>query len=126
MITMHDIAKTARHIARRGEGYRDRRIMHPARDWLIGFLVAILLFLGSAAGSGYLFWKNMTRSEEEATVEPVTYDPKLVRNVLSGYRAREERYESLRGDAILVSGDVTDTATSTAATSTPAEVPVAE
>ncbi len=94
----------AHHIVRRGEGYPDRRIMHPARDWLIGLTGAAFLFLCASAGAGYLFWSksNAATTASEVTIDSVKYDPKLIERVLTNYRARQAQYESLQENIISV------------------------
>ena len=103
------------HSARRGDGYSDQRIMHPARDWFVGLVGAAVLFLGSSVGAGYLFWSksNATADASGATIDPVKYDPKLIKRVLTDYGARYARYESLQADIISVP-EATSTATTTA------------
>lgn len=97
----------AQHIVRRGDGYHDRRIMYPARDWLIGLLGAAVLFLGSSVGAGYLFWSKSNAATEvyEVAIDPVHYDSKLIERVLTNYAARQVRYKSLREDTTFVLED---------------------
>ena len=100
MITKQALLHMVRHVVRRSEGYRDRRIMHPRRDWLIGLFGAVFLFLASAAVEGYLFWSKSSADADAVTLETVTYDQKLVRRVLTEYRSREARYKELLGASV--------------------------
>lgn len=115
MITKHNIIKMVRHIVRRGDGYPDHRIMHPARDWSVGLLGVAVLFLGTSVGAGYLFWRidNTATEAYTVTIDPVTYDQKLIKRVLTDYAATRARYKSLRGDTISVPAAASTGATST-------------
>ena len=125
MITAHNILKMARHIVRRSDGYRDRRIMHPRRDWLLGLAGTAILFVAGAFGAGYLFWNKSIAATEayEVALDTVTYDSKLIKRVLAEYRGRSGRYEVFRGAV----PTATSTATSTKALGASAtSAPVAE
>ncbi len=98
MISKSDLIKMARHVARRSEGYADPRIMHPARDWLIGLSAATALFLALSAAAGYLFWsRNSHDPYGEVTLSTVTYDRATAEAVLTRYRERSLRYRALGG-----------------------------
>lgn len=114
MSTKHNIFTIARHIVARSEGRLDRQIIHPARDWTIGLAGAAFLCLAGSAGAGYLFWsKNVLVTETYVvTIEPVQYDQKLMKRVLTEYTARQAQYELLRGGVRFVP-KATSTATST-------------
>lgn len=98
MITKDDILRMARHIARRGAGKTDRRLIHPARDWFIGFSLSLVLFLVSLAGTGYLFLTKSTlvTEEREVVIDAVKYDERLIEKVRETYAARKEKEEALR------------------------------
>ncbi len=108
MITKHSILKMVRHIVRRDAGHPDRRIMHPARDWFIGLLGVGVVFLGGGVYAGYLFWSksNTIAETHEATSGSVKYDRKLIDRVLTDYRARQTRYESLGGGTAFILKDI--------------------
>lgn len=114
MITPQAFLSMTRHIVRRSDGYRDRRILHPRRDWLIGLVGAACLFVVGSAGAGYLFWsKSITIATADAgMVDVATYDTKRVSRVLAEYRSRKARYEALREDDMMTPV-ATSTATST-------------
>jgi hypothetical protein len=131
MIAKHSILKMVQHIVRRSEGYSDRRIMHPARDWCIGLCAAALLFLGSSAAAGHLFWSKSHTAPDayEVTIDPVKYDPKLIARVLTEYRRRAAQYTSLHGNSGAVPDGVlqaTTTAASTEKMQSEKVVPVAK
>ena len=98
MIITDNILSIARRIARQTDGYPDRRITHPTRDWYIGLFCATVLFLGSCFYAWYLFSSTLSTEEYEVTIDTVKYEQKLVAQVLADYRARQARYESLRED----------------------------
>lgn len=92
----------AKHIVRRGKGRPDGRIMHPERDWLVGFLTAVVLFLGGVAYAGFVFYSAWQYDPEtlEVDVEAVTYERDLVRSVTETYEAREQAFRELRRDPV--------------------------
>ncbi len=100
MITKDDILRMARHIARRGAGKTDRRLIHPARDWFVGFSLAIVFFLLSLGGTGYLFLSKSkaVTEDREVTIDAVKYDERLVENVREMYAARAEKEAALRAN----------------------------
>lgn len=114
MSIKHNIFTIARHIVAHREGRRDWQIMHPARDWTIGLVGVVFLFLLGSAGAGYLFWSNSALVTETyvVTIEPVQYDQKLIKQVLAEYTARQAQYELLR-DGVIFVPKATSTATST-------------
>ena len=98
MITYNEIIEMARHIARRSRGLPDRRIMHPVRDWLIGFSVATLIFACLSIYAGWIFFteKNTDIDAYAVRVETITYEHERVREVLDTYRMKEQQFNALR------------------------------
>ncbi|MBI4086687.1 hypothetical protein HY416_01750 [Candidatus Kaiserbacteria bacterium] len=120
MIEKRSIFAIAKHILRRSEGHADRRIMHPARDWLIGLFVAAALFLSVGGGTGYLYWYKSSEVTEayDVAIEEVSYDQKLITRTLEKYRVRKRAYESLGGNVSAVVPDADEEVATSTATST--------
>ena len=110
MITKDDILRMARHIAHRGRGKTDRRLIHPARDWFVGFSLAGVLFLVSLAGTGYLFLTKSTlvSEEREVTIDAVKYDERLIEKVRETYAARKEKETDLRASGAAGGVEIND------------------
>jgi len=107
MITKHDIIQMTKHITRRSSGKRDRRIIHPQREWFIGLVIIFVLFIGGSMYTGYLFFTEFNYEVDPATVEvkTTTYQNERVRDVLNAYREKKTSFEKLRGTAAPTSTD---------------------
>ena len=100
MITKDDILQMIKHIARRNSGKKDRRIIHPVRDWLVILSAAIVLFLAGEAYVGLLLLQKQQEDISEYTVEveTVQYRQERVDAVLETYRAKKERFDTFRAE----------------------------
>ena len=97
MISKADIIAMARHVARRGTGHADYRIVHPSREWLIGLAGATILFLGAGAHAGFFFWsKGNALVETPLSLETATYNHATIYQVLEVYAARSATHKALR------------------------------
>lgn len=98
MITKNDIIKMAKHITKRSSGRPDGRIMHPRRDWAIGFLFSLVVLLSGVCYAGYVFYTAWEYNPDsyEVFVAPVKYDPDFVDEVLELYVKKADRFETLR------------------------------
>lgn len=57
MIDKKMIKQMLRSIVRKRDGLGDHRIMHPIRDWFIGWLIALVLLAGFGFWWTTLYWK---------------------------------------------------------------------
>lgn len=100
MISKDDIIRVTRHILRREQGYPDRKLMHPIREWAIGLGVGTVLFVIAVAFSGYAFITQSERLDEEIVSDSsvVLYKQEETKDILNKYRTREETFGRLRAD----------------------------
>ncbi len=99
MINKPNINRLVRDILRRSAGPREHNLMHPERDWGIGFGVALLFIVGGV----YWAWQTHTLHRSEATKEeafvPSTnavYQEAEVEKALDLWAERKARYEAIK------------------------------
>jgi hypothetical protein len=88
-------------ISRHKRGLRDPQIMHPEREWLIGILIALIIFVLSGTWSLTLYLKNRNATAEgqfEEQSETVVYRESMVNEALGRLRERDETLKSLLGN----------------------------
>jgi hypothetical protein len=92
-----DIFKSLlKKLERQKKGLSDPRIMHPEREWAIGIVAMILVFLGSAYWSSQVYLKNRNvTSAEVPTDEVVVYKEGIVTDVLKRFEKSDETYRQL-------------------------------
>lgn len=92
-----DIFKSLlKKLERQKKGLSDPRIMHPEREWAIGIVAMILVFLGSAYWSSQVYLKNRNvTSAEVPTDEVVVYKEGIVTDVLKRFEKNDETYRQL-------------------------------
>lgn len=74
--------------------------MYPAREWLAGLLVAILLLLLGSLYAGYFFWAELMNeaSTEVDGSEMALLKEELIREVIEVYKTRAAEFEALQGE----------------------------
>jgi hypothetical protein len=86
------LAQLARRITKADTVLRDPQLFHPAREWRIGLIVAMLIFIASAIWSmqTYTFFRDASVVQEvTAVTEEVTvYRESLVEAALTAYEER--------------------------------------
>lgn len=90
----------AKHVLRKQSGLRDPQIMHPEREWIVGILVALLIFFFCMFWSIYAYIENKNVSFEEANTsgtEEVVYRESLVKEALEIFAERKVVLDSLIG-----------------------------
>ena len=82
---------------KRPKRLHDPQLMHPEREWSIGLLVAVMLFIGAASISAYTYFSNQAIDMEavEDTTKDTVYRESLVKEVLNTINERENRLELL-------------------------------
>lgn len=104
MIDKKNIIKMADHVFHRSQGYPDRKLMHPEREWMIGLLVFIIISLlgGLVARNLFLTYRN-TDVVTEGSVETVPkYKEVITQDALEQYRVRDSEYLRLRNEELPV------------------------
>lgn len=89
----------AKRITRSRKGIRDPQTTHPVRDWLIGLLIGVVIFVGSAVWSAktYSKYRNASFDANSVVVEGgVVYRESLINQVLRDYSARADRLATLQ------------------------------
>ncbi len=125
MITPHNILAMVKRMMRKNNGYVERCITHPVREWWIGLFVSVILLCSSGVYAVYLFWSTNARTTDttEVAVETATYDQKLINQVLTQYHERQVRYEALSAE-IVPAPTIPSINASSTATSSSKTVPV--
>lgn len=91
MIQNNKLSQLARRITKTDTVLRDPQLFHPAREWRIGLIVAMLIFIASAIWSmqTYIFFRDSSAVQEVSPVEEVTvYRESLVEAALTAYEER--------------------------------------
>jgi hypothetical protein len=118
MINKTLFTQMARKVFRHERGLRDPHIMHPEREWLIGLLVMVLIFVAGAGWSAQIYLKNKNVSADQTTVndgETVYREPQ-VKEALRIAGERENELSELLGVAPAAPTPKEDLATTTATT----------
>jgi hypothetical protein len=126
MINKQKITNLAKNFFHKEKTLKSPRLMHPKREWLIGLMVAVLLFIGTAGWSAYsyIYYRDFTPDNSDLETSEVTvYRESLVEEALNQYQQREQTYndlldqnfqpEELTTPENSTSTDVANTATST-------------
>lgn len=98
MINTKDILKMAKATLRHDQGYPERRLIHPHREWLIGMsMFIVLLFSGStAAGLLFLHYQNLGADSVPSEQRIPNYQSATVTDVLSVYASRADTFKILQ------------------------------
>lgn len=92
----------AKRVLRRQRGLRDHQLIHPSRDWMIGFLFGVLLFVAGAVWSFLTFEEIANRDVDSVITEEVqqtVYQEETIDTALQLFRERRASYETLLGSA---------------------------
>lgn len=96
------------HVFRKSQGYPDRRLMHPQREWGIGLLFfGFLVILGSIlAGNIFVMYRDVGTTEGNAGESVPQYRTTIVQDALELYRTRNEKYKRMRENVLPASVEV--------------------
>lgn len=100
MMSSEDLKKVAKKILRRQQGLHDAQIMHPARDWLVGVLVAIVVVLGTSAVSvtKYLENKDLEIIEvDQSQIKTTNYRDNYIKEALAVFENKERVRDEIIG-----------------------------
>ena len=132
MMNKKEITKIAKRILHPHKGYKEPKIIHPTRDWIIGLLIALSIVGGSAvwSASTYLEYQSLSVGDTNEIEEGVVvYRESLVKAALEQFSSREEKWDSLlESQQTPVEDSTTDTETEEGqdTTSSTEEVDVAD
>lgn len=109
MIEAHDIKKMVQGVVRRNRGLRDRRIMHPARDWFIGLGVMLLCVIagGSYSAVLYVTYDTIDYSKTDIDQTLITYRSASVEAAIATYTVKKEAHDALVSN-VLAAPDSTE------------------
>ena len=87
----------AKHTFRIRQGYPDRRLMHPEREWLIGICIFIVfIFVGSLiAGRIFMQYKNFNNTVNVTAQTVPQYQKDTVQEALFLYKMRADTFNIL-------------------------------
>ena len=132
-ITRDKMAMMVTSVLRGGTSYRTHDLIHPDRDWLIGFGCFVVLSMGAGWWAASLFNRFTDPARlipSEVSSEVVTFRPAQIEAALEALEAREARYqaaESILRQAVPVGSiDRTEVGDDTATTSEMIVVPANE
>jgi uncharacterized membrane protein len=98
MTTKNPFSQVAQKLKRADRGFGDPALMSPGREWLIGLVIAVVIFvLGAIWGiQTYLMYRTTTTSEvTPVTEETVIYRESLVETALTEFAERKREHERL-------------------------------
>jgi hypothetical protein len=100
MMTKNNILKMVKSVARHGQGRRSTRLVHPARDWMIGLLLEVVLLMVASACAAYVFVAFSDSADEAVPIESavIVYQQSKVSSVLEVYQRRAALFETLRAE----------------------------
>jgi hypothetical protein len=121
MIDTKDILKMATHVFKRGQGFYDKRSMHPTREWLIGlFIFAALIIIGGVqAAYTFVEYQNISTEGGSFTESMVQFNSTLSENAITTYSKRKDAFTKLQGSIPVQKPVETKTVTSGATTTKP-------
>lgn len=128
MINSKHILKMAKAAFRHDQGYPERKLIHPQREWFIGLAIFAVLLIGGSIAAGLLFlhYQNIDATVTVSEERVPTYQAGTVADVLALYSAREVRFNELQNSARTqapLSEEVATTTSATTSTSSAATVP---
>lgn len=91
MIQKRDILKMVRAVHRHGRGGKTHRFIHPAREWVIGLLFALLALVGGMGYAAYTYnaYNTIERTLTVPEVQTVRYQAVQVERALEIFDARQ-------------------------------------
>jgi hypothetical protein len=121
MIDSKDILKMAKHVFKRGQGFYDKRSMHPTREWLIGLFVLVVLIIVGGIQSAYTFlqYQNITTDGGSFNESIAQFNSALSEKAIATYLKRKEAFTKLQGEVPIQRPVEIKVATSSVATTTP-------
>jgi hypothetical protein len=105
MINKKEITQFAKQIIHSQQGLKNRQLMHPRREWLIGVTGAVGIFIACITWSAIEYFEyetteGQTSSQAEAIV--AVYRETLVSEALAEYSQKAERLNALLGESVPV------------------------
>lgn len=104
MIDKKNILAMSRAVFRKGQGYPDRRLIHPNREWVLGLILFTIVVLGGSIAVTNVFSKygNSNIQNGEVTNKVPVYHAGAVKEALEIYSARSLEYTRLKANKVVV------------------------
>jgi len=98
MIDKKNILKMTKAVFRKSQGYPDRKLMHPQREWGIGLIIFIgVVIVGSVfAGNVFVEYQHIDVSTSESNESIPSYKKSVVQDALETYRSQTDTYTELQ------------------------------
>lgn len=98
MMKSSDFKQIAKKLIKQQQGLHDVQIMHPAREWHLGIMLALLIVGSSVIYSTSTYYKNKRADMADITIvesDPVVYRENMVAEALANLQKRDSIRESL-------------------------------
>ena len=104
MIDKDSILKMAKDVFRKGQGYPDKRLMHPQREWTIGLgIFALIIGVGSFVSFNiYVKYNTIDTQEREMTTRVTSYNEVAAQNALAVFRERQRVFNALTNRDVVI------------------------
>lgn len=98
MVNKAEIKAMAKNILRHNRGIKKRQIMHPPREWTLGLVFCLLIFISFSIWSTqtYLKYKEISvDTTQVSSEEVVVYRGAMVSDALNLFRQKEQKFNQL-------------------------------
>jgi hypothetical protein len=104
MMSKKELTKIAKRIVKADRGLRSPQLIHPNREWGIGILSAVIIFVACAVWSASVFleYRDISVSSgEENTAISTVYREAMVERVLGDFKERADEHARLKGQMVI-------------------------
>ena len=129
MMNKRAFTDIAKRIMQSNRGLQSPQIMHPEREWLTGVVIAVVIFVASAAWSAVMYMRYQyteISTEVESAADVVVYREALVGAALEEFAARKIRHEALLAGGVMVIENISSQASSSTPVATTTESVITE
>lgn len=94
-----------RNVVRRNKGLSDRKLMHPAREWILGLFFMVICIGAGAAYSAYSYAVYDDGEYNGTDIEQtlITYRTKQVEDAIAKYNEEKKEHQTILGANITTS-----------------------
>lgn len=99
MINTNDILKMARQITKRSQGYHERKILEPNREWLIGVGLFVLIAVGGGIHNAlsHVYFDTIDSTVIPTNITIREYNERDANLAIETYQAKQARFLELAG-----------------------------
>lgn len=104
MINKNDILKMARGVFERSQGYRERSMTNPSREWFIGigFFILVVIIGGIINWHEYTEYSTLEHRTQQSDVRVEKYRYVLAERARALYIARKTEFQALQNQGVPV------------------------